>query len=177
LGGPELSLVDSITDWFAWNDIKMPRIRRIAEGILDIVKLQKELGDKGYELKDLYRYYLDNFGEEKALEKLLERLMGIREMGEKKAITFLRGYSVRSGEKLPIEKLSLPRERHVQRVMKRIGFVDDEDIEKIREAGCKYFKVPIIADLGLWFVGKNYCYEDKPKCEECPVEEYCAKNI
>lgn len=176
-GGPEISLAHSITDWFALNDVRMPRMWDVALGILDIVLLWKELRDEGYDLVDLYRYHLDKFGEENAVKKLLERLVKIRGMGESRAIIFLKDYRIKSGENIPIEKLPLPVAGNVPRVMKRIGFIDSENTEKVREAGYKYFTVPVIADMGLWFIAKNYCRRDDPKCKECPIEDYCSKNI
>lgn len=68
---------------------------------------------------------------------------------------------------------------HVQRVMKRMGFVDknatlDMVIYKAREL---YPKFPGIIDFSCWEIGKNYCRPNSPKCKECIVNSECKKVI
>lgn len=64
---------------------------------------------------------------------------------------------------------------HVQRVMHRMGFVDDTAtiemiIYKARELSPEF---PGLIDFSCWEIGKNYCRPTSPNCKECIVSTEC----
>ena len=64
---------------------------------------------------------------------------------------------------------------HVNRVMKRLGYVDDDAsreqiIYKAREINPEF---PGIIDLVCFEVGREYCRPKNPKCEECSLKNEC----
>ncbi len=148
----------------------------MAQSIFGMLKLWKEIKDEGYDFRDLYKYFKDKYGPN-ALRRMISRLKEIPKIGEVRALTFLREYAIRSGSDLPLRELPIPDSRIIGRVMRRMGFVESERTSEIREAGRRYFKVPIIAAAGLEYIGYYYCYETGPLCDECPLEALCEWNI
>jgi endonuclease III len=68
---------------------------------------------------------------------------------------------------------------HTLRVMRRSGLVDkeasvDSIIYKAREL-CPEF--PGIIDSPCWEIGRTWCKQRKPICEECIIRSECLKNI
>lgn len=72
-------------------------------------------------------------------------------------------------------------DRHVQRVMTRLGLVGEfpsvnQIIFKAKEI---YPPFPGLLDLPFYDVGKKYCHARKPQCSKCPFYLYCeyGKNV
>ncbi|MDD3734965.1 MAG: iron-sulfur cluster loop [Candidatus Pacebacteria bacterium] len=68
---------------------------------------------------------------------------------------------------------------HVKRVFKRLGFISkdatiDELIYAARELNSEY---PGIFDLPCWYIGRNWCHQQKPDCRNCYLNKYCPKII
>ncbi|MDE0518564.1 MAG: hypothetical protein OXH36_03280 [Bdellovibrionales bacterium] len=72
-------------------------------------------------------------------------------------------------------------DRHVQRVMTRLGLVDESPsvsqiIFKAKEI---YPPFPGLLDLPFYDVGKKYCHAREPQCSSCPFYLHCdyGKNV
>ena len=68
---------------------------------------------------------------------------------------------------------------HVERVMARLGYVPEgaskkEIIKKGREISPDY---PGLIDRVIWKVGREYCHENNPDCDSCPLKNECAYNL
>lgn len=68
---------------------------------------------------------------------------------------------------------------HVNRVMKRLGYVDDDAsreqiIYKAREINPEF---PGIIDLACFSVGREFCRPKNPQCEDCPLKNECDYNL
>lgn len=68
---------------------------------------------------------------------------------------------------------------HVQRVMKRMGFVPKDAnnemiIYKARELNPEF---PGIIDYSCWEIGRNWCKPGNPDCANCIVNDECKKCI
>jgi endonuclease III len=68
---------------------------------------------------------------------------------------------------------------HIIRVMKRMGLVPKDAtnemiIYKARELNPKF---PGIIDFSCWEIGRNWCKTRNPLCNNCIVENDCAKKI
>ena len=66
-------------------------------------------------------------------------------------------------------------DRHVKRVMKRIGYVDEKAtpemiIYKARELNPEY---PGIIDISCFEIGRDFCKPTNPNCKECIVRDEC----
>ena len=68
---------------------------------------------------------------------------------------------------------------HVHRIFNRLGYVNTKTPEETEFALRKKLPVKHWIDINTLIVthGQNICKPIKPKCSECPIEEYCAKNI
>ncbi len=179
MGRSEDSYIDSLIDFIVLVGWKTIQIENVAKGILEIVKLWKELNDRGYGLRDLYRYFRDRYGAD-FLDELLSKLDDIPQIDRKKALMFLRDYIIKSElqSEAPLQELPVLDQPDVKRVMKRVGFTETEDISEVREAAQRYFEVPVIADIGLWYVGRNFCHGNRePECDRCPLKDYCERNL
>jgi len=68
---------------------------------------------------------------------------------------------------------------HVKRVLKRMGFVPDDAsnemiVYKAREL---YPEFPGIIDFSCWEIGRKWCKPTIPDCENCIVNDECAKSL
>lgn len=68
---------------------------------------------------------------------------------------------------------------HIETVFKRLGIVPtdagmDDVVYRAREL---YPDYPGVFDLPCWEIGKSYCFEKNPNCEECEMREVCEKNF
>jgi len=67
---------------------------------------------------------------------------------------------------------------HVKRVMKRMGLVDDDDVNKvIYKAKSIYPKFPGLLDLTCYKLGQTICRPTNPACDKCKFNDVCPKNI
>ena len=68
---------------------------------------------------------------------------------------------------------------HVHRIFNRLGYVKTKNPEETEFALRKKLPVKHWIDINTLMVthGQNCCKPQKPNCEECPIEEFCAKNI
>ena len=100
-------------------------------------------------------------------EKAREELMKIRGIGQKSADVFLN---------YVLGKPSFPIDTNIKRVVRRLGWVEEkasyEEMRKVLES-----KIP----EKLWGkahellirLGRDLCKPKNPKCEECPIREFC----
>jgi len=70
-------------------------------------------------------------------------------------------------------------DRQVRKVFRRLGFVKKGSNDYIiiyfaREHNPEY---PGIFDLPCWYIGKNWCKQQNPICDECKMTETCPKLI
>ena len=66
-------------------------------------------------------------------------------------------------------------DRHIQRVMIRLGLVNESPsinqiIFKAKEIHPPF---PGLLDLPFYDVGKKYCHARNPQCSKCPFSPYC----
>ena len=68
---------------------------------------------------------------------------------------------------------------HVHRIFNRLGYVKTKTPEETEFALRKKLPVKHWIDINTLIVthGQNVCKPIKPKCSECPIEEYCAKIV
>lgn len=64
---------------------------------------------------------------------------------------------------------------HVHRIFNRIGYVNTKTPEETEFALREKLPVKYWLDINTLMVthGQNVCKPTKPKCEECPIREYC----
>ena len=61
---------------------------------------------------------------------------------------------------------------HVRRVFVRTGLVRKDSMDLIVETARRlYPEYPGILDYPSWVIGREYCYQRKPRCEECKICE------
>jgi endonuclease III len=68
----------------------------------------------------------------------------------------------------------MPVDVHVRRVFKRLGFSryrQPQDFQNL--ARIIYPENPGLVDLFIWNLGRKVCKRDKPKCQECPLNNVC----
>ena len=64
---------------------------------------------------------------------------------------------------------------HVKRISKRLGLTKEDDPVKIEKDLMKKVPKEYWILINLWFItfGRRTCKAQSPKCQECPVAEYC----
>lgn len=68
---------------------------------------------------------------------------------------------------------------HVHRIFNRLGYIKTKNPEETEFALRKKLPVKYWIDINTLLVthGQNVCKPINPKCDICPIKEYCAKNI
>ena len=68
---------------------------------------------------------------------------------------------------------------HVHRIFNRLGYVKTKNPEETEFALRAKLPQKYWIDINTLLVthGQNCCKPQKPDCEHCPIEKYCAKNI
>ena len=68
---------------------------------------------------------------------------------------------------------------HCKRVMYRIGITDNTDPLKVEKDICEVFPESSWIRLGHMAVdlGRSFCDSRNPKCDECPLTEFCRKRV
>ena len=64
---------------------------------------------------------------------------------------------------------------HAKRISNLIGFSNESNPLKIEQDLLKLFPKEYIKDINHLFVwhGRNTCIARKPKCDKCPIKDYC----
>lgn len=67
---------------------------------------------------------------------------------------------------------------HVRKVFLRSGLVDKDELDLIveiaRELSPDY---PGALDLPAWIIGREYCSNNTPQCQACPINQACARLV
>lgn len=68
---------------------------------------------------------------------------------------------------------------HVHRICNRLGYVKTKNPEETEFALREKLPVKYWLDINTLLVthGQNVCKPIKPKCDECPIKDFCNKNI
>ena len=68
---------------------------------------------------------------------------------------------------------------HCKRVMYRIGITDNTDPLKVEKDICEVFPEDSWIRLGHMAVdlGRSFCDSRNPKCDSCPLTEFCRKRV
>lgn len=68
---------------------------------------------------------------------------------------------------------------HVHRIFNRLGYIKTKNPEETEFALRKKLPVKYWIDINTLLVthGQNVCKPINPKCDICPIKNYCAKNI
>ena len=68
---------------------------------------------------------------------------------------------------------------HISRVFKRTGLVNNKEKKEIimYKARAINPEYPGAIDMQVWEIGKTFCRPNNPKCEDCPLDELCERNI
>ncbi|WGS65717.1 endonuclease III [Marinitoga aeolica] len=100
------------------------------------------------------------------IPKTREELIKLPGVGRKTANVIL---SVAFGED------AIAVDTHVFRVSNRIGLANSKDVRATEEDLMKVIPKELWGKAHHWLIfhGRNVCKARNPKCEECPIKEYC----
>ena len=68
---------------------------------------------------------------------------------------------------------------HAKRISNRIGLSNNTEPDKIEQDLLKQLPKEYLKDVNhlLVYHGRNMCTARNPKCNECPIQKYCDKNL
>lgn len=98
------------------------------------------------------------------------------------ALCALPGIGRKSANVIMLEAFNTPCgiavDTHAKRVSNRIGLSKQKEPQKIEQDLLKIIPKKHIKDVNHLFVyhGRKICDSRKPKCDICPINEYCEKN-
>lgn len=137
----------------------------------DISEIEKEIYSCGFyknkakNIKLLAKTVIDEYGGE--IPCRMEELVKLPGIGRKSAnVIMLEAFNIPVGIAI---------DTHAKRVSNRMGFSNKKDPEKIERDLLKIVPKDYIKDINHLFVfhGRKICKSQNPKCNICPVNEYC----
>jgi len=141
-----------------------------------------------YKIKNQYNGLVENLWASVTRPKELQKnFEDSHDIGQKKAsmaVNILIANGKVQFEESELTETQLSNDKHVTRVLSRLGFEEISSskgrsvIRALIEAGKLLNRPnPGAMDLPLWHIGRNYCFNTKPQCRECPLNDACAKKI
>ena len=109
---------------------------------------------------------------------ILNAIMGVYQEGKaEKALDALKNMSAPHARVIRDGKESIVVDTHMIRISNRIGLVETKDPYKIELALKKLIPAEEGSDFchRIVIFGREICPARKPKCDECPMGEYCKK--
>ena len=97
----------------------------------------------------------------------MEELMSLPGVGRKTAnVVMLEAFNKPQG---------IAVDTHAKRISNRIGLSSKQEPEKIEQDLLKQIPKEYYKDINHLFIwhGRNICMARSPKCEQCPLEQYC----
>ena len=96
-----------------------------------------------------------------------------------KELTSLAGVGRKSANVIMLEVFGIAEgiavDTHAKRISNLMGLSKEKEPEKIEQDLIKFFPKDTLKDINHLFVwhGRNSCVARKPKCDTCPVNNYC----
>ena len=121
--------------------------------------------NKAKNIKETAQKIIDNFDGQ--VPETMEELMSLNGVGRKTAnVVMLEAFNKPQG---------IAVDTHAKRLSNRIGFSDEETPEKIEKDLLRLFPYEYLKDVNhiLIYHGRAICTARSPKCEACPVKDYC----
>ena len=138
---------------------------------IDIEILEKEIHSCGFyknkakNIKLLAKVLIENY--EGEIPQNMEELIKLPGIGRKSAnVIMLEAFN---------RPVGIAIDTHAKRVSNRLGLSNKKDPEKIEKDLLKVVPAEYIKDVNHLFVfhGRKICKSQSPKCDICPVSEYC----
>lgn len=154
--------------------------------MLELAKTPKEM--KQVKIEDLAQaIYPVGFYENKAkqiieLSKTIDEELNGKVPDEIDELVKFRGVGRKTANlvlSLGFNKPAICVDVHVHRIFNRLGYIKTKTPEETEFALRKKLPEKYWIDINTLLVthGQNVCKPIKPKCAECPISAYCAKNI
>lgn len=154
--------------------------------MLELAKTPKEM--KQVKIEDLAQaIYPVGFYENKAkqiieLSKTIDEELDGKVPDEIDELVKFRGVGRKTANlvlSLGFNKPAICVDVHVHRIFNRLGYIKTKTPEETEFALRKKLPEKYWIDINTLLVthGQNVCKPIKPKCAECPISSYCAKNI
>ena len=125
--------------------------------------------NKAKNIKQCSKQILEKYNGE--VPKTMEELITLAGVGRKTAnVVMLEAYN---------NPVGIAVDTHAKRLANRIGLSDKTEPEKIEQDLLKILPKKYIKDANhilIWH-GRNICTARNPKCEQCPINKLCKKNI
>lgn len=138
---------------------------------IDIEILEKEIYSCGFyknkakNIKLLAKVLIENY--EGEIPQNMEELIKLPGIGRKSAnVIMLEAFN---------RPVGIAIDTHAKRVSNRLGLSNKKDPEKIEKDLLKVVPAEYIKDVNHLFVfhGRKICKSQSPKCDICPVNDYC----
>lgn len=182
-------------------NMPLPELDEIFENAEEGYKLRYPLVASASTLRASYRIckkYCGNVrniwqraGSPKLLQCALEEFNDIGQKKASMAVNILIFNKKVEFEKDQLSETEISNDKHVRQVILRSGLVEgivkkevimgksSTKIGKaIVEAGKKlYPQHPGLLDLPIWFIGRDFCHNENPRCDDCYIVENCSRNM
>jgi len=138
---------------------------------IDIEELERIIHPCGFyknkakNIKEMAKVLIDKYKGE--VPKTMEELISLPGVGRKSAnVIMLEAFNDPQG---------IAVDTHAKRIAKRIGLSKNENPEKVEQDLLKLIPKEYYKDVNHLLVwhGRNICGARKPKCENCPIKDYC----
>jgi endonuclease III len=111
--------------------------------------------------------------------EMYERFIEFRGIGQKKgsmAVNILvRDCDVPVSDKRGID---VSYDKHIRQVFLRSGLAEKDDLDHIIDvARLENPAYPGALDKPAWYIGRDWCFNQVPNCNKCPLGNVCARKV
>ncbi len=112
-------------------------------------------------------------------KKIVKRLEDFKGISHKKAslacLLLIRDLDLKIKDK---ENVDIIYDIHIRRIFLRAGFCQKDTLLDVVEGAKKlYPEFPGYLTSAFWAIGREICRPSNPHCDECPIKEFCKKQI
>jgi len=119
------------------------------------------------------------WGNKATASEIYDRLIAFNGIGQKKAsmtvnILFREGILDLKDK----EKIDISYDKHIRQVLVRSGLAEEDTMDCIvQTARDEHPKYPGALDKPCWYIGQDWCFNENPACNFCPLTKVCEKKV
>lgn len=77
-----------------------------------------------------------------------------------------------------LNQIHIPPDAHARKVIGKVEGIREVRDRDVEEFGSRvYEEFPALVDSSLWYIGREFCKEERERCEECPLRGVCNHNL
>ena len=163
-------------------------IEDLEELFQNLPKKPRYINDAPYTVKGLSEIIVNEYNGQtqkiwenrssKAVKTTFERIYGVGPGIASMIILLLERWFKIYFDDMDHRNMDVKPDIHIIKVFQRLGFISEPtSIAALNAARRLNPEFPGALDSPAWYIGRNWCTAFSYKCNQCPVDEVCPKNV